>query len=78
MKRVKLIWDFRGPNATKIAEHHDIHLKEYIKKNDLKNSFSDAEEFSEMYSIAFLVVNESDMKSTRDTLRPHRGILHKD
>ena len=37
MKRVKLIWDFRGPNATKIAEHHDIHLKEYIKKNGLDN-----------------------------------------
>ena len=78
MKRVKLIWDFRGPNATKIAEHHVIHLKEYIKKNDLKNSFSGAEKFSEMYSIAFLVVNESDMKSTRDALRPHHGILHED
>ena len=29
-KKIKLIWDFRGQTAQKIAEHHVMHLKEYI------------------------------------------------
>ena len=29
-RKIKLIWDFRGPVAAKTAEHHEIHLKEYI------------------------------------------------
>jgi hypothetical protein len=28
-RKIKLIWDFRGPTAAKTAEHHEIHLKEY-------------------------------------------------
>lgn len=28
-KRIKLIWDFKGPTSEKIATHHCIHLKEY-------------------------------------------------
>ena len=30
MRKLKLIWDFRGPNAKKTAEHHEIHLKQFI------------------------------------------------
>ena len=26
-KKIKLIWDFRGPESAKTAEHHEIHLK---------------------------------------------------
>jgi hypothetical protein len=29
-RQIKLIWDFRGEVAAKTAEHHEIHLKEYI------------------------------------------------
>jgi hypothetical protein len=29
-RQIKLIWDFRGPASAKTAEHHEIHLKEYI------------------------------------------------
>jgi len=35
-KKIKLIWDFRGPTAKKTAEHHTIHLKEYIESEELK------------------------------------------
>ena len=36
MRKLKLIWDFRGPVSQKTAEHHLVHLKEYIELN--KNS----------------------------------------
>jgi len=29
LERLKLLWDFRGPDAHKIALHHEVHLKEY-------------------------------------------------
>ena len=29
-RQIKLIWDFRGEAAAKTAEHHEIHLKEFI------------------------------------------------
>ena len=43
MRKIKLIWDFRGQAAAKTAEHHEIHLKEFLEteKYSLKcqNSF---------------------------------------
>jgi hypothetical protein len=33
-RKIKLIWDFRGPASAKTAEHHEIHLKEYIVVTD--------------------------------------------
>ena len=29
-KKIKLIWDFRGPSALQTAEHHALHLNEYL------------------------------------------------
>ncbi len=76
MRKLKLIWDFRGPDAEKIAEHHDIHLKEYIKRNAIKESFSGFETLSDMHTIAYIIVNEDAMKPIRDVLKPHRGQVH--
>ena len=36
--KIKLIWDFRGPEALEIAKHHVIHLEEFAKKEDLDTS----------------------------------------
>ena len=76
MRKLKLIWDFRGPNGQKTAEHHLIHLKEYIQLEKLDISITGVEVLSEMYSIAFLVVDEADMKPIRDALKPHRGQVY--
>ena len=72
-KKLKLIWDFRGPDAQKTAEHHEIHLKEFIQMENLKNNITGVETISEVYTMAYLVVNENEMISVRDRLRPHRG-----
>ena len=76
MRRLKLIWDFRGPDAKKIAEHHEIHLKDYVKINTLDNAFTGLETITDMHSIAFLVVDESKMPPIRDVLKPHRGQVY--
>jgi hypothetical protein len=76
MRKLKLIWDFRGPNGQRTAEHHLIHLKEYIAIEKLEISITGVEVLSEMHAIAFLVVDEADMKPIRDALKPHRGQVY--
>ncbi len=73
MRKLKLIWDFRGPDALKIAKHHVIHLKEYSQLETLKLNIIGFETLSELHTIAFMVVNETEMKPIRDALKPHRG-----
>ena len=72
-KKIKLIWDFRGPESFKIAEHHCIHLKEFTALEKLNFHQIDSKEITEFYSIAFIIVDEVDMLTFRDALRPHRG-----
>lgn len=74
-RKIKLIWDFRGPEALEIAKHHVVHLKEFAEKESLFYIETDIEAVSEMYCMAFITVNEVDMKVYRDALRPHRGLV---
>lgn len=76
MRKLKLIWDFRGPDATKIAEHHMVHLKQYIKVEQLQLDIAGVEVINDMHTIAFMVVTEAQMKTVRDTLKPHRGQVY--
>ncbi|QXP55754.1 hypothetical protein H0I25_17080 [Cellulophaga sp. HaHa_2_95] len=75
-KQIKLIWDFRGPAAAKTAEHHVIHLKEFIVAEKLQLTITEALHLNDMYSLAFLVVEESEMLKVRDALKPHRGEIY--
>jgi len=76
MRKLKLIWDFRGPNALKIAEHHEIHLKEYAAIQKLNIYFTGIEALTDLHAIAFMVVDEQDLKPIRDALKPHRGLVY--
>lgn len=72
-RQIKLIWDFRGSEAEKTAEHHVIHLKQYITAEKLDLDITGFLQLNEFHSIAFMVVNESEMIAVRDRLKPHRG-----
>lgn len=74
-RKLKLIWDFKGNTSQKTAEHHCIHLKEFATIEKLHFHEVDFTIISEIHTIAFIVVNEIDMKTYRDALKPHRGQL---
>jgi hypothetical protein len=76
MWKLKLIWDFYGPNASKTATHHEVHLKEYIQLEKLNIEITGFDNLSENHSITFLVVDEDNMKPIRDALKPHRGKVY--
>ena len=75
-RNIKLIWDFRGMDAAKIAEHHEVHLKEYIAAQKLELNITGFEILNDMYAIAFMVVIEENMIQVRDALKPHRGEVY--
>ena len=77
-RKIKLIWDFRGPTSKKTADHYAIHLKEYIFNEELKYTIVESKMISEMHSLVFLVVAEFEMHQVREDLRPHRGEVYVD
>ncbi len=76
MRMIKFIWDFRGPNAVKTAQHHVIHLNEFIEKESLPIHIVKTELNTEMQAIAYMVVPETLMNDLRERLKPHRGELY--
>lgn len=75
-KKIKIIWDFRGPGAAKIAEHYQKHLEEFVTIEELKFDITGFEHFSPTHSSAFLVVAEFELKEVRELLKPHRGEIY--
>lgn len=61
--------------AAKTAEHHEIHLKEYIEIEKLPITITGFQIINEMYAIAFMVVTDENMIQVRDALKPNRGEL---
>lgn len=72
-KKIKLIWDFRGPESVQTARHFEQHLRESpLYRAELE---SGTESLNGMHSIAFLIVPDGEMPHFRDRLKPHRGAL---
>lgn len=77
MERVKLIWDFRGPNAQPIAQHHALHLQEFAVSEALQNTICTTEKITPMHFVAYLVVEKDKMNELRERLKPNRGQVYK-
>ena len=74
-RKIKLIWDFKGSVSLHTAKHHCIHLKEYAAIEKIHSYEINHLEISDMHTIAFMTVDEENMKTVRDALKPHRGEL---
>ena len=74
-RKIKLIWDFKGPDGLETAKHHCVHLKEYAQIESLPFYEVAFTTLNEMHTIAFVTVDEAYMKTFRDALKPHRGEL---
>lgn len=76
-RNIKLIWDFRGPHSLPTAQHHEIHLRDFIKNKEIEDyTITGVEQLSNLHAIAFWVVPESQIMTYRDLLKPHRATLY--
>ncbi len=62
-----------GPHANGTAAHHAIHLKEYGERAQIELFGCGTEDLSDMHSLAYMIVEEKDMITVRDALRPQRA-----
>lgn len=76
MKKIKLIWDFRGPTAQQTAAHHEHHIEEFLQANKLPADQTGVETLNALHSICFVIVGEAHLAPIRNTLRPHRATWH--
>ncbi|WP_343488408.1 hypothetical protein [Allomuricauda sp. d1] len=77
-RKIKLIWDFRGPAAAKTAEHHEKHLAEFLAIEQLTMNITGHLHYSNMHSVAYMVVTDDEMKQVRNQLKPHRGEVYEE
>ena len=71
-KKIKLSWDFRGPDGAKTAEHYTHHLEEFIVANKLKNRVYGTEDMTKMHSASYMLIDEVELEAVKRALRPHR------
>jgi len=72
-KKIKLIWEFRGPTAEQTAKHHVIHLNDYIAIEKLNLKQTAVEVSGEFSASAYMIIEENDMPKVKAALKPHRG-----
>ena len=72
-KKVKLVWQFYGMDALKTAEHHLVHLNEYIQTEKIVVTDKGTELINELSSVSFIVVEDSLVKELRIALNPQKG-----
>ena len=73
MEKIKLIWDFRGPNGKNTATHHEKHLKEFFKIENKKMFQSGTEALNELHHLAYVIILKKDLNEIKLILKPHRG-----
>ena len=70
MNKIKLIWEYKGPNANGIAEHQVIHLTEYCLKNKIEKVSTGIEKFQNNTWFAYLILLEDRHAEVAKELKP--------
>jgi hypothetical protein len=77
-RKIRLIWDFYGETAEGTAQHHVIHLKEFMEREKLEFFNEGTVSKADLHSSAYMTVQEKDVKIIRDALRPNRAFVEKE
>ncbi len=77
-RKIRLVWDFYGETAEGTAQHHVVHLKEFMEREKLDYFNEGIDSNVELHCLAYMTVSEKDVKILRDALRPNRAFVEKD
>ncbi len=77
-RKIKVIWEFSGPEAEETAKHHKIHLDEFSQREGLNSFITGTEYVNHIAWLAYLIVLEKDVLTVRDALKPLRAELFED
>ena len=76
-QKIRLKWDFRGPEAKQTAKHFLTHLIEFLHKENLsrynKESYQGVEQASSNLCSVFLIIESKELTFFKEHLKPHRA-----
>ena len=75
MDKIKLIWDFRGPDCKHTAKHQEIHLKEFFKIEKINLIESGTQMLNDLHCLAYVIILKENLDTIKFRLKPHRGEL---
>ena len=76
-KKIRLIWQFSGFSALKIAEHHLAHLNEYVNREKISVIEEGTETVNEFSATSYVVIDDIFFEKIRLDLKPHQVFLYK-
>lgn len=74
-RKIRLLWDFRGPDANETAKHHAIHLKEFAENRKLPYLEVSTIVQNPYFTCAYIIIYESELSIYKDALKPDRGTV---
>jgi hypothetical protein len=77
-RKIKIIWEFSGPDAEQTAKHHQIHLEDFGEREKLACAIGGTEYMNHLVWIAYVIVLEKDATLVRDALKPLRAEIFED
>lgn len=78
MQKIKLIWDFNGEDSLKTAEHFNIHLEEFLGKEEILFHTTGLDLVNDYHNIAYLVIDMQYIDMIKHALKPQRAFLLED
>jgi hypothetical protein len=78
MQKIKLIWDFNGEDSLKTAEHFNIHLEEFLDKEEILFHTIGLDLVNDYHNIAYLVIDKQYIDMIKHSLKPQRAFLLED
>lgn len=75
MQKIKLIWDFNGEDSLKTAEHFNIHLEEFLGKEEILFHTTGLDLVNDYHNIAYLVIDMQYIDMIKHALKPQRAFL---
>ena len=77
-RKIKLIWEFSGPDAEERAKHHSTVLEVVSARENLEFSITGTEYINHVSWLAYLIVLEKNVPVIKGALKPLRSEIFED
>jgi hypothetical protein len=73
MSNIKFVWDFYGPDSKFLADHHLVHLIDFLSQEKILCTDSGVSIESDNYAFSFITLDSSYLEIIKSSLKPHQA-----
>lgn len=71
---IRLLWDFFGPDARRTADHHGVHLREFLAREGFTGALTGLGSAGDGHAMSWCELSEADAERVASVLRPQRRL----